>query len=158
MREAEKMFLEFGNDEVALIAYSLKNNGRRSTPVRAIVDKLGKGSSENWALLQGSAQDSEVIKGKRLASTVHRMKGLERDGVLVCGLDSFLENRYQEDPLELFNVWYVACTRAKKRMIVNITGKDYATVRCCPLLNESKMRQTCEVPQLVAYVYLTSFD
>jgi len=150
VRKTKNMFRRFGNDEVALIAFSLKGV---KTPIRAIVDQLGQGDDENWAVLQGSNNSSaEVLQGKRVASTVHRMKGLERRGIVVCGMDAFIEKLYPHDPLEHFNIWYVACTRAKDQLVVNVTGTDYATVRCCPTMDIRTTRQTCEVSQLVEYV------
>ena len=148
--QTKKMFSKFGNDEVALIAFSLK--GER-TPIRAIVDRLGKTSTENWAILAGNDSGSEeVLKGKRVASTIHRMKGLERRGIVVCGLDSFIEKLYPNDPLEHYNINYVACTRAKDQLIINATGTDYATIRCTPITNLANARQMCGVSELVAYV------
>lgn len=150
VQETQRMFDQFGNDEVALLAFSLKGE---KTPIRAIVDRMGKHSNENWAILAGSSNSSEdVLSGKRLASTVHRMKGLERKGIVVCGLDSFIEKLYVNDPLEHFNVWYVACTRAKERLIINSTGVDYATIRCSRLEDTDKAKQICEVPALTSYV------
>lgn len=151
--ETQAMFDKFGNDEVALLAFSLKGE---KTPVRAIVDRLGKNANENWAVLAGSSSGSdEILTGKRVASTIHRMKGLERRGIVVCGMDAFIEKLYKDDPLEHFNLFYVACTRAKDRLLVNVTGVDYATLRCTPLTETDKAKQCCEVPQLVNYV---SFD
>jgi len=150
VRETKQLFDHFGNDEVALLSFSLK--GER-TPIRAIVDKLGKGSEENWCVLDGKSDSSQdVMKGKRIASTIHRMKGLERNGIVVCGLDSFIEKLYVNDPLEHFNIFYVACTRAKNRLIINITGTDYATIRCAPLLSNKSNRQSCEIQTLAEYV------
>jgi hypothetical protein len=150
VRETQKLFRKFGNDEVALLAFSLKGE---KTPIRAIVDKLGKGQDENWCVLDGKTETSEeIMKGKRVASSIHKMKGLERRGIVVCGMDAFIEKLYLNDPLEHFNVYYVACTRAKDQLIVNITGKDYATIRCSPLLNDRSNRQCCNINQLVEYV------
>lgn len=150
VQETQKLFDAFGNDEVALLAFSLKGE---KTPIRAIVDRMGKNSHENWAVLAGTSSASEdVLSGKRVASTIHRMKGLERRGIVVCGMDAFIEKLYPNDPLEHFNVFYVACTRAKDRLIVNATGVDYATLRCSPLADTNMAKQCCEVPQLVGYV------
>lgn len=150
VEQTQRMFKTFGSDEVALLAYSLK--GEKS-PIRAIVDKLGKGLSENWAVLAGSSSSGDnLLKGKRLASTIHRMKGLERDGIVVCGMDAFIERIYTTDPLEHFNLFYVACTRAKKQLIVNETGSPYATVRCSPLTSGALAKHCCEVSHLAAYV------
>jgi len=147
---AKKLFSNYGNDNVALLSFSLKGT---KSPIHTIVDKLGKADSENWVVLDGKQSGGDdVIRGKRVASTVHRMKGLEFDGILFCGLDSFIEKLYQDDPLGAFNINYVACTRAKKQLIVNIAGTDYATIRCSPLLNTTTARQCCQVSQLIEYV------
>jgi hypothetical protein len=150
VKETKKLFDLYGNDEVALLSFSLKGE---KTPIRAIVDKLGKGENENWCVLDGKGGTSEeVMKGKRVASTIHRMKGLERRGIVVCGLDAFIEKLYIHDPLEHFNIFYVACTRAKDQLIINITGTDYATIRCSPLLTNKSNRQCCEIQTLCEYV------
>lgn len=150
VQETQKLFDAFGNDEVALLAFSLKGE---KTPIRAIVDRMGKNSNENWAVLAGTSNSSgEILSGKRLASTIHRMKGLERRGIVVCGMDAFIEKIYTQDPLEHFNIFYVACTRAKDRLIINSTGVDYATIRCSALSDTEKAKQCCEVPQLAGYV------
>ena len=121
--EASKMFADFGSDQVALLAYSLKGRD-----VRAIVNRLGAQPGDDWAVLKGACPGRDVLKGKRLASTVHRMKGLERKGTLVCGMGAWIESYYPLSPIDHFNVWYVACTRATDRMVVNLTGSTYATM------------------------------
>lgn len=147
------LFAQYGDDEVALVAFSL--NGKR-TPIKAIVDKLGQGADENWAVLQGSSNGSaSVLSNKRVASTIHRMKGLERKGIVVCGMGAFIEKMYT-DPLEHFNIWYVACTRAKERLVVNMTGKKYATMRQVDEngrpCNDNVERKLCFVRNLTGYV------
>lgn len=150
VQETQKLFDAYGNDEVALLAFSLKGD---RTPIRAIVNQMGQNSHENWAVLAGTSTSSgDVLTGKRLASTIHRMKGLERRGIVVCGMDAFIEKIYTNDPLEHFNIFYVACTRAKDRLIINATGVDYATLRCTMLSDTDKAKQSCEVPALVGYV------
>lgn len=149
IHETKQLFQLFGNDEVALLAFSLK--GERS-PIRAIVDKLGKHSHENWVVLSGTTDSSDdILTGKRLASTIHRMKGLERRGIVVCGMDAFVEKIYGKEPLDHFNLFYVACTRAKDRLIINSTGTDYATIRCAPI-SSTKCKQSCKLDDLVKYV------
>lgn len=149
IRETQRLFDMFGNDEVALLAYSLKGE---KTPIHSIVDKMGRGSTENWAVLTGTSDSStEILANKRLASTIHRMKGLERRGIVVCGMDAFIEKHFKDQPLDHFNVYYVACTRAKDRLIVNSTGTDYATIRCSPITSD-RQKQTCDVSDLIKYI------
>ncbi len=152
IQSVKKMFAQFGNDQVALLAHSVKSS---QSPLRAIVDKLGQNEDHNWMVMDGSASTTEnLLRGKRVAATVHRFKGLERDGILYCGLDSHLEKVFKDaDPLEHFNINYVACTRAKKKLIVNVCSvTEYATIRCKPLASEGGFRQTCDVSQLIEYV------
>jgi hypothetical protein len=80
------------------------------------------------------------------------MKGLERDGIVVCGMDAFIESLYVNDPLEGFNIYYVACSRARKQLLINVTKADYATIRCSPLATGAQPKQLCEVAGLSAYV------
>lgn len=150
VQAAQVMFRRFGNDQVALLAYTL--SGQR-TPIQAIVDKLGRHRNENWVVMDGTQGNSEeVMSGKRVAGTVHRFKGLERDGILYCGLDSWLEKKYERDPLEAFNINYVAVTRARQQLVVNVNGTDFATVRCCPLRAGLGIKQTAWFRSLVEYV------
>jgi len=151
INKCKVMFRDYGNDEVALISYSLKNS---RSPIYALVDKLGQKDSENWLILQGNGAgvSKETVTGKRVASTVHRFKGLERRGILVCGVDSFIERVMKSNPLDHFNVWYVACTRAKDKLIINVTGSDYATIRCSPKYKDIHYRTTCTLDKLVEYV------
>lgn len=151
INQCKVMFRDYGNDEVALISYSLKNS---RSPIYALVDKLGRKESENWLILagNGSGVSKETVQGKRVASTVHRFKGLERKGILVCGVDAFIEKVMYQNPLDHFNVWYVACTRAKEKLIINITGSDYATIRCSPSRKDAHFRTECSLEKLVEYV------
>lgn len=146
-----QLFRKYGNNGVALLAYSLK--GRN--PVQKLVDRLGSQDNENWVVLNNSVREGELFQNKRVASTIHCFKGLERDAVLVCGLTSFLEKRGAVNPLDHFNVWYVACTRARKELVINIPHKSdmYVTLRKAMLTTESKvMRKECQVKGLVQYV------
>jgi len=150
IKQAKAMLQTFGNDNVAFLALSLKSP---RSPIRSIVDKLGKNDTENWILLDGKQNASEeIIKGKCIAATIHRFKGLERKGILYGGMDSWIET-VCSDPTEPFNYNYVACTRAKDQLVVIVCGTDYATVRCGPLRKQSvNMRQSCQVRDLVEYV------
>lgn len=145
----QRMFARFGNDGVALLAHSLKNS---RSPLHLLVDKLGKRESENWLILDGNTPVPETFVGKRVASTVHRFKGLERDGVLVCGVDAFVERLHTSNPLDHFNLWYVACTRARQQLVINTTGSPYATLRNSPKFLDQHFRTDCSLAKLVEYV------
>lgn len=156
-REAAKhlkaMYQTYGDAGVALLSHSL---GGKKSPVQALVNRLGVSNHENWIVLNASAsQPSDLFQGKRIASTIHRFKGLERDGVVVCGVDAFIESRYTENPLDHYNVWYVACTRAKQELVINIAGQPYATLRKTRVwcgVGGGANRTACTVNSLTRYV------
>jgi len=84
------------------------------------------------------------------ASTIHKLKGLERDCVVLMSMDSYIEQYYQS-PIEHFNIWYVAATRARKKLVVNTTKFDYATVRCKEVV-QHQHKKLIDVKDLFAYV------
>jgi len=155
-QRATALFQTYGNDHVALLGYSLKTK----TPISRCVDLLGKGQSENWLVMSSDGEfknEEHLFAGKRVASTIHKFKGLERKGILVCGMDSFIEGRAQRNPLDHFNLMYVACTRAKDKLVIQATTggqsqKEYATIRGS--LSEVKKRKDshCKVVQLLQHV------
>lgn len=152
--EATSMFKMYGNDHVALLGSSLKTK----SPISFCVDKLGKGDTENWIVLSSESEfksEDHLFTGKRVASTIHKFKGLERKGILVCGMNDFIESRSTINPLDHFNLFYVACTRAKEKLVIQalIDGerKEYATIRASPLEFKSVTR-TCTVTDLTNYV------
>lgn len=155
--EANVMFDMFGNDDVALLGFSLKNR----TPISFCVDKLGKGTNENWLVLSSEGEfkpDELLFRGKRVASTIHKFKGLERRGILICGMNDFIEkfDVSNMNPLNHFNLYYVACTRAKDRLVIQMLSADdrqeYATIRASPFKTDRNRDRFCSVTNLVAYV------
>ena len=152
--EATALFKMYGNDHVALLGSSLKTK----TPISLCVDKLGKGQTENWIVLSSESEfknEENLFSGKRVASTIHKFKGLERKGILLCGMDNFIESRAVANPLDHFNLMYVACTRAKEKLVIqataNNTSKEYATIRASPLEFKS-FPKPCAVTELTNYV------
>lgn len=150
IKHAKDMFKTFGNDNVAFLAMSLKNE---KSPVFKVINKLGRNKDENWVILTKGSPEDNILKNKRVASTIHKFKGLERKGIVLCGLDSFIE-KVNKEPLDHFNLWYVACTRAKEKLVINIAGEDYATMRRFPLKDKHCPKFPCtlmEIPQYVPF-------
>lgn len=104
-------------------------------PVRLITNQLRSLQQDScpWYIDGGPKSnevDENVRKNKRLASTIHRFKGRESDGVVLLGLDGFYESKSKRDPLSLFNKLYVGATRARKQLlIVEWSDVSYCTVR-----------------------------
>lgn len=149
IKHAKDMFKVYGNDEVAFLALSLKNE---KSPIFKVIDKLGRNKNENWVILTKGSPEDSILKNKRVASTIHKFKGLERKGIVLCGLDSFIEKIHKNSPLDHFNLWYVACTRAKEKLVINIAGEDYATMRRYPLKDKHNPKFPCTLQEIPQYV------
>jgi hypothetical protein len=148
------LFKQYGNDHVALIGTTLKGQ----TPIRCCVDKLGKGARENWIVLSSESEfgnEDHLFSNKRVASTIHKFKGLERKAILLCDMNDFIEGR-ATTPLDHFNLFYVACTRAKEKLVIQAPiskgRNEYATIRGKSVEFESKPRDKCNVTDLTSYV------
>ena len=130
LHRINKLYKTKQDDELALLAYSLKS---QNSPTQVLTRKLGSAQSENWAILadlgNSEKMTDEELSGKRIASTIHRFKGLELPIIVVLSFDSFYEKFVE--PLELFNLYYVACTRATEKLIVVQESREqpYLTLR-----------------------------
>lgn len=77
----------------------------------------------DWYMSKGSFYTQPYV----LISTVHRVKGDEADVVIVKpDLSRLAYRKYQRDPSEIHNVFYVACTRARESLyIMDPSSKNY---------------------------------
>ena len=103
--QLESMFSQFGNEGVAVISRIMTN----TSPINVLINNNGKMKNQNWKVLGDDKvfeQSEKLNSNKRLASTIHKFKGLERDGIMFCGFDSFLETLggQNSNPLKHFNV------------------------------------------------------
>jgi superfamily I DNA/RNA helicase len=149
-----------------LLALSLKGSGDESgtgkgkkKPLVALLELM---SDVPWLLsseknFEGNLRKNEPLfqGGKRSGSTIVSFKGMECDAVCVFGFDEFAERIHVEnqvDPLRLFNAYYVACTRAKKELlVVQFSAKPYATLRRS-VLDAASIMNIVEVTTLLAHV------
>ena len=149
-----------------LLALSLKGSSNESgsgkgkkKPLVALLELL---SDAPWLLsseknFEGNLRKNEPLfqAGKRSASTIVSFKGMECDAVCVFGFDDFAERVHvdnQIDPLRLFNAYYVACTRAKKELlVVQFSSNPYATLRRS-VLDAASIMNVAEVTTLLAHV------
>ena len=98
VEEVNKLFKEFGNDQVALLSLSLKSD---KGPISVLVDRLSPGNKDSWLFLgkeEGFKIGENVFRNKRIASTIHKFKGLERKGIFLAGLDDGMENMINAKP------------------------------------------------------------
>lgn len=154
VKEALALFDAYGNEHVALLGNSLKTN----TPIQKCVNALSKHNHENWAVLTDESEfknEDNIMNNKRVASTIHKFKGLERKGILVIGLNDFIESLNVRDPIDHFNLYYVACTRAKEKLVIqgliNNGRNEYATIRS-EHINIAQLSRNCYVTDVTKYV------
>lgn len=127
----------FRSHPASSMLISFSTRGSDKTPFqKLLVD------SALWHVKTASIADedsSDVAVGKRLATTIHSVKGLERDGVVVCGWDEYQElfdlktkTIAHFDPLVVYNIFYVALTRARKQLAVLSFKGSFMTTRSSP--------------------------
>ena len=144
----------FPPDQTAFLARSVVHPPRL---LSSIVRRFG---DTNWHVTNSSScweESSLASEGKIRVSTVHKFKGLERSFTCFVGFDSKWEAS-GSDPLDAFSLLFVACTRAKEKLVV-VKGKclPYATVRRTVLEERSEERKK-RVPDLPSLLQHTSFD
>lgn len=161
IESVRQLILEYGPENVVLLSKSIGSN----SPLNKVVESLGRTDNENWSVLQGGGGSTTnrktLMSGKTVASTIHKFKGLERNAVIVAGIDAYYEQKFTEeqvmDHLDLYNLFYVGATRAKDKLIIwNLNQKDYVTVRKHKIDRPKKTTlQLCKVKTLTEY---TCFD
>ena len=114
--------------------------------------------STDWYVTNAASAwetSSEAPQHKTTATTIHRFKGLERAFICVVGLDARWESA-DSDPLEVFSLLFVACTRATQQLVV-IQGKcvPYATIRRTVRAGVERPKTAAKVCTLLQH---TSFD
>lgn len=125
----DKIISEYGNTGIVLLSTSVRSN----TPLSGYVNATCAMNDENWLVLDDEGGECNIDpclwKEKRVASTVHRFKGLERDGVIFFDLQDYYLNLTKKKILQdgygniellmaEYSKMYVACTRARKRLVV----------------------------------------
>lgn len=121
--EIRGVFEQYDSERSVLITPSISPH--LQSPVRVVTNRLSMINNEQQSWLiennDGDANDrtsTDIRKNKRIATTIHKFKGCERDAVVVLGLDSFAEGREKVDCRNVFNVFYVAATRARKKLLI----------------------------------------
>lgn len=144
------LYTRFPPDQVSLICYSSRGE---NSPANRFMAQLG----ENWR----SVEEEPLSSTYYTVGTIHKFKGLERSAILYVSLSAFLEDLHPDDPLEHFNLHYVACTRAKHRLLVHLPHvkqmkQRYATMRPAEANTvRSVVKLKASIPRLLQY---TPFD
>lgn len=114
-------FLDLGYraEDIFVLAYSVKTEG---SPVRALANRVASrgGIPVYIPFSDEEPPDVDVLTGKLVFSTFHQTKGLERKVVIIVGFDMSLFTYYikKDPPKTCPNILYVACTRAKERLVL----------------------------------------
>jgi hypothetical protein len=108
----------YADSDIMLLSASIKS---KACPVREFANALSQSGRKIYApVSDDSVPDRRDMVGKIAVLTFHQSKGLERKLVLVFGFDSTYFEFYNKSgvPSECPNTLYVACTRAKEKLVV----------------------------------------
>lgn len=147
---------QYDSNNFALLSFSVSNE---KSPAREVTNSLGfvAGTRQSWFIDTGKnldeGNDSSLRRNKRIASTIHKFKGRECDAIVLVGFDGFYETMGNSDPRDLFNVFYVAATRARMRLhIIQWNELPFATYAIRGLLRPpSAISSRCLVTQALEY-------
>lgn len=130
--EIKKVFRKYDSKSSVLLSPSIVPN--QYSPVRQITSHLKNigNTAQAWFLDKSketnTAYYDALRTNKRIASTIHKFKGLESEAVVLVALDNFAEKVEKCDPRNVFNMFYVGATRARKKLlIVQWSDRAYAT-------------------------------
>jgi hypothetical protein len=116
--EIAKILRGHADSEIMILAPSIKS---QNSPVRKMANYLSElGRKLYVPINDDSVPDMREATGKIVCMTIHQSKGLEREVVLVYGFDDtyFKYFAKSSDPEKCPNTLYVACTRAKKLLVM----------------------------------------
>ena len=153
-------FNDFLIEKVTLLALTMKDK----SPLRKYLDKFSQKDNENWIVLYGDGVRDcnnntyqKIKTGKNIVSTIHRYKGMENDLVVLIGFDNYKEQQItpldKQGHISLFNLFYVASTRAKRRLILsgNLSEK-YVTERQTKINLKTPKQSGCSVTKLINHI------
>ena len=108
-------------DDFFIISYSLKNSTNNDSPIKKLERELVKSNINCFFSLNDDMElKDDLIKNKICFTTMHQSKGRERPIVIIFGFDNSFYKFYEKEsnPKVCSNILYVACTRAKERLIL----------------------------------------
>lgn len=131
INEMIDVLVQYDSNSFALLASSLSDP---NSPARTLTNNLrfvGR-VEQSWFIDRSDSQHEgshrDIRRNKRVASTIHKFKGRECDAIVLVGFDNYMESRGTSDPRDLFNIFYVAATRARKRLhIIQWNSQAFAT-------------------------------
>lgn len=140
--------LETYTHDTALIAHSVQSKGVVKPLVQNIVNAFGTEDTENWYVDRTRPEDrgiDAVRQNKRLATTVHKVKGREHDFVIFPEFSAFwhqLAARSKGGAWSIFNVMYTALTRARKCLLITCDKQPYVTFARGTFVHGKKRKNT----------------
>ena len=145
-----ELFKKYSWQDTAILATTVKGD---NTPASNLTKSI---SEEVWISVDKETKKEEKnMTNKRVFSTIHQYKGLERKCIFLCGMNGYYENKFDsKNIMDLFNEYYVACTRATEKLVIFTckTKYDYfATMRENEVEN-SKVAQTLNITKLLEFV------
>lgn len=131
VEQIKAVFEQFDMQSSALLSPTIGENA--FSPVRLITNDIKHldGVQQPWFFDSSKLPGAEAVdlsRNKRVASTIHKFKGRERDAIVLVGLDDFAEIRERVDPRNVFSMFYVGATRARQHLlIIQWSDSAYAT-------------------------------
>jgi len=146
-QEVQKCLEIFDPEDIFILSPSVR--GSKIAPIKKMANMLAEFSVP----LCVTTNDSEVLtpaimRGKLVITTFHQSKGLERNAVIVVGLDASYFKYFddQANSTILSNTGYVAFTRAMKSLVI-IQNSNENPMECVKLA-EHKLHTICNIVQL----------
>ena len=133
-------------------AYLCKSVRRPDSLLSGVIDAF---AGADWAVTNETSawEPSErLADGKAVVTTIQRFKGLERKFVCVLGVDSTWERMHEDNPLNLYALFFVALTRASEQLVVVGGSPAYATIRRTPLVHTQWRKYVPDAATLLQHV------
>lgn len=131
-RELKYIQEKFGAKNTAILSLSV-----HSPPCKSLFQEMSRLKTEdnNWVVLDNETSGTpNVTANKGIVSSVHKCKGMEFPAVIFSGFDDYQERTTKfkifENPSKLYNLFYVALTRASQKLVICSSAKNpYVTQR-----------------------------
>lgn len=138
-KEVRRQIDQYGEDQTLILAPSIRRSIH--SPITRLANNLSLwGYTVDISTRLAGEQNQ---RGKVLISNFHRVKGTERDAVIILGFDSSYHTYYNKkgDQMRASNALYVALTRGSKILTMIHDFKH----NFLPFLNPNTLNQSCRV-------------
>lgn len=142
-RMVKNLVKEYGINEIFILGPSVKQGRKRTSPIRALSNKLSdKGYSVYATKSNHERLDERIINDKIVLTNFHSIKGLERKVIIVFGFDAsyykyYNRNVSEANQLNIQPALFVAITRGLEKLII----LHNASSMFLPFIRKSDIKQ-----------------